>query len=358
MSASRRRWLVAGAVVALIASPALAWYVLVRAPDDRRARALSEQLDRDIADFRSHWQSVERPVLRGEPMAGNAAQLARVAATRIPATPELPGDIADRVAEGDVPDDIIALARTHDRELRAVREATRARQAWTDIAVERGGAATELPSYMPLLRAARLLAVQAHVAPPGECLRIGADTIRMAQDLAPGAGILGAVIAATLIEEIAPVIEQCLARATPEERAEAAREIELLAAHAPPIGAALELEALLAAATFRISADAPLVPTTEDDLDAIRFRTATLEAWEVVGRNPAQWRALTGNEALAAWRSAETLRRASPNPLLALSAPESITAFIEKDMRAQRRLEALAAAARAPSPLSDPNEAQ
>jgi len=324
-------------------APCVGWYAIVHAPAERQAARLEAKLGRDIEQYRAYWSRKTRPLLRGEPAEGDAAEEARRIATRI-AAPEMPDEVMERVAAGEPPPEIVALVEEKTDDLAALRATTRRRTAWTDLDIARGGAAVPMPDFMPLIRAQKLLAAQAVIAEPGECLRIAADAVRIAQDAGRGAGVLGSSVAAAMIEIVAPVAGPCLARASPAEREEAASSFALLATTAPDIGAAFELEALLAAATFAQVADAPLVPTTGEQIEQVRSRGDVLEAWEMVARDPAQFRAMRTEdlpEAIAIWEREARVRRTAGNPLLSIAAPP-MTQYIELDMEAQARVRAIA----------------
>jgi hypothetical protein len=348
VSKKARRILMAVAVAFLLVAPCLGVYAGVHLPAERRARRLSAQLDRDVASYEAYWSERERPVLRGDPIPGDAAEAAREAVATLPAI-DLPDDLRERLAAGDPPDDVVALTRTHAAELHALRESARRPRSFYRIDFARAGDAP-MSDFMPVVRGVRLLAVQAAVAEPGECLRIGADAIRIAQDFAPGASVLGTSVAAVLIETVAPVMERCLDAATGDERAAAARELDLLVEHAPPIGCALEAEALFAAASFRSTgSDTPFVPTNGDELELIWTRREVLEAWEHVADDPAQWRALTEYpDAKRLWDAEEAARAATGNVLLGFAAG-SLSRYVGKDMQVNERLEALAERAGAPA---------
>lgn len=209
-----------------------------------------------IAEYEQRRWS--RPVLRGAAREGNAAALQLEAAAPLSAIdPKLAGDLPERVRRGEpLPAALLAEANARAPALASMRASTQAGwsysradlRTWPDLAE---------PRRAPTLRGWELLLARALGDEPGECLRVASDVIRMGQDLAPGASLSGAVMAAIAIEDAAPVAIRCAQRADAATRVAAIAELRALIAAPPPTGRALADDwlATVAGTHRRISSD-------------------------------------------------------------------------------------------------------
>ena len=328
--------LVVGALLGLLLLGAASLWAL-RARREARVAPVARSLERRLADFgRQRWR---RPPLGSPAVDGNAWAIIQRAAGRLPRPP----DEAVRAALDDgtpAPSALRELGTSHRDARAALLGSTRARWSW----VRAEGSPFQSPPFLPLLRAARMELALAQDAGPAECLRVGAQVVRMGQDAAAGGGILGLVIGATMTQEAVKVSARCAARASADERRTARVELELLATHTPPPGSAMELEALLTcAAALGMAAGAPLVPLGSEDLATWRLSDDAFAALPRVCERSAAWRALPYPALLHAVDREDRARAASHNRWLAIAGPDHLRMFV-RDASAQAQLRALVVA--------------
>ncbi|MCC7537449.1 MAG: hypothetical protein IT379_14595 [Deltaproteobacteria bacterium] len=189
---------------------------------DRRARVRAG-FDRRVARLRaSRWR---RPVLRGEPRDCNASDAQRLALDGLPRVDTDLADFAELRASTQC-----AYAMTRP-------SLDAARMQLDDAAVEdhhdRVKAAIE--AMLPL----------AAMEDPALCLVVGADAVRIVQDRAPGRPVTEIThLVPHLMGWLQTVLLDCAADAPRDAVAVAAREMALLARHAPPTGWSLEIQLL------------------------------------------------------------------------------------------------------------------
>ncbi|MCB9596664.1 MAG: hypothetical protein H6719_28325 [Sandaracinaceae bacterium] len=338
---------VAAAVVTLGLAAVGAWLVVAL---PRRARCAEQRatLERAITDF--HAQRWERPVLRGEPVDGNAFD-AQVEAMDGPLAEleEAPFDDLARVLGGDPRPrpELRALVDRHADALARYRASTRRAWSWGDYPVEDGADAQEIP-LIAHLRASHLLAAQAHFAEPAECVEIATDLLRLGQDRAAGRSLVPLMVRSAAVEDVSTLLPFCLWRGDADVRAQAARELGVLVAHPVPTGYTLEVEALTAGAMFsELLAPLDHLPTDGATFDVWWSATDALDAWELLAGDPASRRAFGADYPrdladYAAWQSRVA---ASANPWVMASTP-AFERFLRRDAATRTRMRMLWAMAR------------
>lgn len=145
----------------------------------------------------------------------------------------------------------------------------------------RAGRAQELPPVGPPLRALKLLVAASSVAPPAECVAIAADALRLAQAVSPGGLLVSAVISSTFVGLAGRAMLQCLARAEGPAIREALRQLELLHADHPTLGAGhmIEGEQLYRASASRTAVSFDFVlPMTDVQREALWIGGDLLDA--------------------------------------------------------------------------------
>jgi hypothetical protein len=306
-----------------------------------RYQRLSRALDADVGTLRRlHW---ERPVLRGTPGDGNAALEMFGALADFRGVPsELRGALADSVYYGRTADTAtLALLREHAETLDRLRAATQLRFAHSELVPERGKD-MRVPEYEKVVDAALLLLARAHGSAADECLRIAADVIRLGQDLVPGAALEAASVSMRLTSLAAPVLVRCATKADPPTLRRTAHELNSLATHAPPTGAALELQDIVTAAKLRARATLTNKPGTLAVIEAIQERPAVIEAWARY-TDPTRLRQLVPArypDALDEWKSEQDARARARLPFVSSDA-QGVVDFLYDDMRGQALLRAL-----------------
>lgn len=333
-----------GASGVLLVSIVLAGWLGVVTP--RRARYASQLrvLEAQIADF--HEQRWERPVLRGEPVDGNAFERLEAAVVPFRALHEDPSVVAP-VAGRDASAALRARLEHHALDLERYRAASQAAWSFGDYPVERGLAAEEI-EYVPHRRARELLAARASLAGPGECVSIATDLVRTSQDLAAGRSLVGGMMLGVDVELVAAFLPRCLIAADADTRARAARELGILAEHPAPIGYAMEIEALSAGAmSAHLLRPLGRLPTDGEAWEVWWTATDVLDAWDVLARDAADRRRIGERYPadiadLQAW---ERGLASSGNPLLGLLAP-SLHPYLRHDAATVTRVRMLLAMAR------------
>lgn len=187
-----------------------------------------------------------RPVLRGEPVEGDALEAQFAAERGLPhVKPNMWADFdASALTGAPIGGKLGALVAANGPKLDALRAA--AQRSWAQRAVdpeenEHAGKEARLQ------RGWRLLLVRASNGPPVECLETCADVIRLAHDAEMSGGLVGAVLGAGAAEMVAPFAMRCAGMATEDERARAIGEFRQLANDVVPIGRALDFEEVRAA---------------------------------------------------------------------------------------------------------------
>lgn len=340
-----RRWVLGvGASGVLLASIVLGAWLGVVTP--RRARYASQLrvLEAQIADF--HEQRWERPVLRGEPVEGNAFERLEAAVAPFRGLREDPSVVAP-VAGRDASAALRALLEHHARDLDAYRAASQAAWSFGDYPVERGLNAQEI-EYVPHRRARELLAARAALSAPDECVSIATDIVRTSQDLAAGRSLVGGMMLGVDVELVAALLPRCLIAADAATRARAVRELGILAEHPAPIGYAMEIEALSAGAmSAHLLRPLGRLPTDGAAWEAWWTATDVLDAWEILARDAADRRRIGERYPadIADLRAWEHGLASSTNPLLGLLAP-SLHPFLRHDAATVTRVRMLLAMAR------------
>jgi hypothetical protein len=332
-----------GAIV-LCAGGVYAWYEETRSALERLAR----EQDGRLARLPRRW---ERPVHRGAAREGNASEMALAAAGPIP---RLDDDGAfswrDPLTAGDPIDAAhLEAARAHAAALADVRASTGAAYSARSLPLD---PTAPWPSFVPVVRASQLALGLAREAPARDCLRAAADVARVGQDTTAGTGMLGLAIEAVVIEPVPRVALACGARATPDEREAAARELESIARHTPSLGAGLALEiAMIAEGVRQASPGASWLPLSLLDDDAAMRDPWTLrDAWSVCTGDEAALVALGPLDyprAIDAVAARDARIGASGNPIVSGT---ELVRIAERDAAAQARLRISAVGLRA---LSD-----
>lgn len=304
-------------------------------------RSLSEDLDSEIATYkRQHW---ERPVLRGQPGEGNAAFEAQQALQGFTGIAEQERDaLAAQLFYGNAPLPAaqVALVDKHIEMIAKLRAATQLGWAMTELPVERGEA-MPLPQYPLVIDAALLALGHAARSSADDCLVIGADVVRMGQDLIPGATLEAASISTRITSLAAPVIARCASEASTDAILRAARELNLMATHAAPTGGGVELADMLAQVQLRHMCELP-APEGDSTFMRLRRRPALFEAWtHFLG--PTRWRELTPDKypaALETWQHEHEWRSRSELALVA-DVTAHVQTWLYEDMRGQALLRTL-----------------
>lgn len=263
---------------------------------DEGVRA-AERVRREIARHGARrWQ---RPVLRGEPIPGNAADAARMALAeiaRLPNRSEL-GELLDGALEANAegrpsPEGLAPLLQRTEGARGALRRATRLTWAARPMAQHEDLGRTD-PGDSPsaALLATKLLLAGAMDASPSECMATAADVVRLGQDLSAGANLLHRMMLDAHARRAAPVLLRCAARATPEELAVARAEVERLAAHSPPASWTFEIEALGMARVLVSTLPESPWPSDAQRVEALSMLETSLSAIDHQLGAAARWRA-------------------------------------------------------------------
>ena len=345
-----RRAVVLGILASLLLAVvgALAFHVLRLQRLYHRRDALAAKLDEQIKDYRTHWRGPGRyapPVLRGVAVDGNAMAVQWPAAKAM-GLPQLPEGLKASFELCQRPDArVITLADTHAAALRTFRSAASRATSRSEPEIERGLADVPIAPVQLHLRAVDLLLVRASLSPPEECLALCTDAVRLGQQLVPGEGLVGAMIAAVDIEHAAPVITGCARTASNEQLATTAKELVSLAEHAPALGESFEIESLLGGVSMRqLTGGRTWIPTSGGEVESLFTLEIVLGAWDELARDPAQYRAIRADAypaAVGVWTAEATRLRTSTNPLLGMGTV-AFDKYLYRDMGAQALLRALA----------------
>lgn len=340
-------WILLG-VVAILGLSILGAYLIFVAPVLAKRDRLAERTVEAMDDF--HAQRWERPVLRGEPIEGNAhaAQLEAIA----PFVEGYPSESGERVTEeldaGTIGPETIAEISRWWETLEAYRDSARRTWSWGDMQVELGMGAPEmeLASHMHLLR---LLLADATRREPAECLALGTDAIRISQDRAAGTGLIGLMIHHAMVRRAFDVISDCVARADARALRAIEPELVILVEHPAPTGHALEAEALFMSAELSsMTGRLDRVPTDGRELEDWLQAMHAVEAWELLLGDPAARRSygehypgdVTRFETWAA--SVE----AHGNPLVDIGGPSMMVRYLHRDAATRSAIRLLLALVR------------
>lgn len=321
------RWKVAALAIGGLAAVGLGG-ITIRVQLLRADKAkLSKTLDGEIAAFRERQAQgksyAPAPLRAGAaPIDDNGLALQRAAVRGLDAPEALFGTKEGACVEPTP--EAVAWTTEHAAALDTLRAASRATKAYTEVALE-DGASAPLPEYRTFSLAQRALSARAASAPPGECLAIAVDTLRLAQQLAPGAALTGTMMSAHQQTVAAEAVLGCTEGASAAELAQAARELAQLAAEQPHLGAsdALEVEYLWRAATLRSSI--PLTgafPSGRADWEALTFGGTVLEAWAATHEGLASVRGIGAGgypAAADAWQALTAREKGTNNALLMLA---------------------------------------
>jgi len=310
-----------------------------------RFRELSDSVDADLATYaRQRW---ERPTLRGAAGDGNAAlELQRALAGFEPLADEVRDHLASQLYYGQAlaPEER-ALIDAQGPMIDKLRASAATGWAMTELSLDHC-ADSPGPSYPLIMDAVLVMLGRAASAPADECLMVATDAIRLGQDLVPGARLEAASVAMRIASVTAPVIGRCAESASLDALARAARELGILASHAPSAGSGIEVADLCARMALRQLAELmpPAGSATDDSpIQRLRRRPALLEAAAPFA-NPSRWRTLTPDKYPGSrdqWMQELDWRSRSPLPLVATATAE-VDGWLYDDMRGQAIVRALA----------------
>jgi hypothetical protein len=308
---------------------------------ERAYQRATRALEADVLALRQfRW---ERPVLRGPAGDGNAAaEIYAALADWKPLSASTRGVLADKVFYGQTLSEAEAGAlMEREGQLRALRAAVQQRWSHTDLVVERG-VSLRVPPYPRLLEAGLLLLAQAESAQGESCLQLAADAIRLGQDLVPAAPLEAASASSHLSALAARVIPRCARDTDLAGLRRSSRELHVLAAHAPPIGSAIELEELVQAMELRRRAALAGQATPWHVALAVLERPQLLAAWRMHER-PTRFRAIAAEhypDAMEEWKRELDYRLAASSE--AGKAAEHVLGRLCDDMRGQAIVRMLA----------------
>lgn len=310
-----------------------------------RFRELSDSVDADLATYRR--QRWERPTLRGAAGDGNAAlELQRALAGFQPLADDARDQLAAQLYYGQaLTPEQRAMIDAHGPMLDKLRASAATGWAMTELSLERC-ADSPGPSYPLIMDAVLVMLGRAAGAGADECLVVATDAIRLGQDLVPGARLEAASVAMRIASVTAPVIARCAQNASLDALARAARELGILASHAPSAGSGVEVADLCARIELRRLAElspAPGAAPDDSPLQRLRRRPALLEAAAPFA-NPSRWRALSPDKYPASrdqWMQELDWRSRSSLPLVPTATAE-VDGWLYDDMRGQAIVRALA----------------
>jgi hypothetical protein len=296
---------------------------------------LAHRLDADLSAARKfRW---ERPVLRGNIGAGNAAdEIYAALADWQPLGKKLQETLAEKayfslqLTAGESS----ALAQRTNT-LRALRAAVQQSWSRSDLAIERG-AQMHVPNYPSLVEAALLLLLEAQQGSPEDCLQECADVIRVGQDIVTSAPLEAASAATHLSALAGRVMARCAQNADLASLRRAGHELRILATRPAPTGSCIELEELAAATELRKRAALANKSTPWQVAKTLLARPQLLAAWAVYD-NPARFRQITPDrypDAMEDWKREQDYRLRSGNQEMAVAAGQVLTR-LQDDMRGQ-----------------------
>jgi hypothetical protein len=308
---------------------------------ERRYQRMARELDADLAALRKfHW---ERPVLRGAPGEGNAADEIYAAVDKWqPMERKLRDGLADKVYYGQP----LTAAETQAIQaragaLQALRAAVQQRWSRTDLVPELG-ADMRVPVYPRLAEASLGLLGIATGATVDECLQRATEVIRIGQDLVPAAPLEAGSVATHLTALAARVIVRCAASADLGSLRRASHELHLLAMHPAPIGSCIEFEEIATAMELRKRAALSNKHSAMQVVRAALDRTQVMAAWSA-HESPTRFRQISADrypDAMEEWKREQDFRLQSSLPEVRAST-EHVLARIQDDMRGQALLRML-----------------
>jgi hypothetical protein len=302
---------------------------------ERNYQRLARGLDADLAALRKfHW---ERPVLRGSPGEGNAADEIYAA---LDAWQPMERGLRDGLAEKLYYGQPLLAAETQALQarsttLQALRTAVQQRWSRTDLVPELGNE-MRVPAYPRLAEAALGLLSMAASAPVDECLQRATEVIRIGQDVVPAAPLEAGSVATQLTALAARVIVRCAQGAELSSLRRASHELHLLAIHPAPIGSCIEFEEIVAAMELRKRAALANKRSVMQVFQAVLDRPQLMAAWSSHD-NPTRFRQLTPDhypDAMEEWKREQDFRLQSSLPEVRAAA-EHVLARIQDDMRGQ-----------------------
>jgi hypothetical protein len=307
-----------------------------RAADtEARATRLLDDRYRDVYGPRELAGWV-RPVLRSPELDENAAVAQRAAVEKIA---KLPDDVSTSISlavKDGTPLSPAAQAFVVAQlgGLEELRRATHGRYAFTHTDPHERMPTGNIPA--PALAAAKILLASATLEPAEECVRIGADTIRLGQDLSPGGYLTPALIGGAIIRLTVPLIVRCGDRLGAAQRKEAVRELRLLAENPPPFGEVLDTEWLFMGYGVMHAA-------RESGADGMRVRWETWKAVEEIVAAPPSFGKITSTSYPGTFGLVATYDHqfdGSNNPILQIAKP-SLLRYTHEDAKTQAWVRAL-----------------
>lgn len=301
-------------------------------------RELSEAVSTHIATYqRQRWA---RPVLRGTAVEGNAAAEAQKALNGFK---RMAGDARDQLAAAvyyGKPLEPEQLSWVNDQAYRVgqLREATSRGWAVTTLDPEEP-ASPPPPDYVRFVDAMLILLADAGRMPSDDCLAMAADTIRLGQDLVPGAPLEAASVSARITSLASRVVARCARGASYGALVSAARELHMMASNPPPTFGGIELADLQMLVQIRDRGAVWPPPPGESPITRLRMRPLLLEAFKHFDK-PGRWRAVSATkypQALQTWIEEQEWRDRSELPLVR-EASGDVSGFLFDDMRGQALL--------------------
>jgi hypothetical protein len=143
----------------------------------------------------------------------------------------------------------------------------------------------ELPPLGRHRSAFRLLLLRAMRDGTGSCMRTIPVVVRLAQDVAAGHAIFGALMLGRMFHDASDVLNACSRRATRAELVQARDDLVVLSSHPIPFGRAVQCELGLQMATLRSLLDASV---SSDENAALVLWTMLLDASPRVAQPTAQ----------------------------------------------------------------------
>ena len=312
---------------------------------EQQYRRMGESVAADIATYkRQRW---DRPVLRGQAGEGNAAY---EVAQRLAPFGDLGVETRDHLAAQlyygqPLGPAQVALVEEYAALIDALRGSTQLSWSMTELPLERGGA-LQLPGYGKAMDAALLMLGRAALSEPGECLERCDDVIRFGQDLVPGAPLEATSVSMRITSVTSSVLTRCAERADLDALSRTARELGLLASHAPAAGGGIELADILARVQLHTMAELMPADGSDSAFTRMRRRPALFEAFERFD-NPTRWRAFGAQrypEMRETWLQEHTLRTRSDLPLVP-NATAEVDGWLYDDMRGQALVRSMAVGA-------------
>ncbi len=354
----RRRplwWLVAFGGLALFVL--LVTMVLLRAHRSARTERLVVEVDAILLAHReARWA---RPVLRGDPIDGEAYRSQLDAIARFPTRrPQELSELLRVIAPGSETKGVRSPVAANTDAIEAYRAATRRAWVASGVNLVRGG---YHPNPMQQVVANELLAASALERPAIECFTIAHDLLRLSQDYAIGAGVGTIAMHRHSIDLVLALEPRCLLASDETTLRAAERELALLARHPPPTGAMLDVELVqMLVESLADVAQAPLVPLSSLGFERWYRAPATLDGVDALLRLRAELFTV-GNDYPGDLARIERVQREleSSNGGLVASLGANLGEFLQQDAYARAVVRLLWAAVRlkgehAQAPEADP----